>query len=135
MPFSDDVGGRGQEARGLEEASTEVGRLPCSVQTNQSGDSIDQPGIDATTAERITRFAADDWERVVGVVGYVCGSDVDGPSAVSESICQIRQTNSEGRAYFEKRMAEGKTKMEAIRSLKRHVSNAVYRQLLIDAQK
>ncbi len=51
------------------------------------------------------------------------------------AICQIRQTNSEGRIYFEKKVAEGKTKREAIRSLKRHVSNAVYRQLLIDAQK
>jgi transposase len=51
------------------------------------------------------------------------------------AICQIRQTNSEGRTDFERRVAEGKTKMEAIRSLKRHISNAVYRQLLIDAHK
>jgi len=51
------------------------------------------------------------------------------------AICQIRQTNSEGRAYFERKVAEGKTKREAIRSLKRHVANAVYRQLLIDANK
>jgi transposase len=49
------------------------------------------------------------------------------------AICQIRQTDSEGRIHFEKKVAEGKTKREAIRSLKRHVSNAVYRQLLIDA--
>ena len=48
------------------------------------------------------------------------------------AICQIRQTDSEGRIYFEKKVAEGKTKREAIRSLKRQVSNAVYRQLLID---
>ena len=51
------------------------------------------------------------------------------------AICQIRQTNSEGRAYFERKVAEGKTKREAIRSLKRHVANAVYHQLLIDANK
>ena len=51
------------------------------------------------------------------------------------AICQIRQTNSEGRIYFEKKVAEGKTKREAIRSLKRQVSNAVYRRLLIDAEK
>jgi transposase len=51
------------------------------------------------------------------------------------AICQIRQKDSEGRVYFERKVAEGKTKREAIRSLKRHVSNAVYRQLLIDAQK
>jgi len=32
------------------------------------------------------------------------------------AICQIRQTNSEGRIYFERKVAEGKTKREAIRS-------------------
>ena len=41
------------------------------------------------------------------------------------AICQIRQKESEGRVYFERKVAEGKTKREAIRSLKRHVSNAV----------
>jgi len=51
------------------------------------------------------------------------------------AICQIRQTNSEGRIYFEKKVAGGKTKREAIRSLKRHVANVVYRQLLVDAHK
>jgi transposase len=51
------------------------------------------------------------------------------------AICQIRQTDSKGRIYFEKKVAEGKTKREAIRSLKRHVANAVYRQLLVDANK
>jgi transposase len=50
------------------------------------------------------------------------------------AICQIRQANSEGRVYFDRRVAEGKTKKEALRVLKRHVSNAVYRQLLADAQ-
>jgi transposase len=51
------------------------------------------------------------------------------------AICQIRQKDSEGRVYFERKVAEGKTKREAIRSLKRQVSNAVYPQLLIDAHK
>jgi transposase len=49
------------------------------------------------------------------------------------AICQIRQTHSEGRAYFERKVADGKTKKEALRALKRQVSNAVYRQLLLDA--
>jgi transposase len=51
------------------------------------------------------------------------------------AICQIRQKDSEGRAYFERKVSEGKTKREAIRSLKRQISNVVYRQLLIDASK
>ena len=49
------------------------------------------------------------------------------------AICQLRQPHSEGRAYFDRKVAEGKTKKEALRALKRHVSNAVYRQLVIDA--
>ena len=40
------------------------------------------------------------------------------------AICQIRQPHSQGRAYFDRKVAEGKTKREALRSLKRHVSNA-----------
>ena len=51
------------------------------------------------------------------------------------AICQIRQPHSEGRAYFDRKVAEGKTKREALRSLKRHISNAVYRQLVIDAER
>jgi transposase len=48
------------------------------------------------------------------------------------AICQIRQPHSDGRAYFDRKVAEGKTKKEALRALKRHVSNAVFRQLLAD---
>jgi transposase len=51
------------------------------------------------------------------------------------AICQIRKTQSEGRAYFEKKLAEGKTKKDAIRSPKRQISNTVYRQLVLDAQR
>jgi transposase len=46
------------------------------------------------------------------------------------AICQIRQTDSEGRRCYLRRVAEEKTKREAIRCLKRQVSNAVYRQLV-----
>jgi transposase len=48
------------------------------------------------------------------------------------AICQIRNPGTQGRIYFERKVAEGKTKKDAIRSLKRHVSNAVYRKLLDD---
>jgi len=49
------------------------------------------------------------------------------------AICQLRQPHSEGRAYFDRRVAEGKTKKEALRALKRKISNAVYRHLVADA--
>jgi transposase len=51
------------------------------------------------------------------------------------AICQLRQPHSDGRVYFDRRVAEGKTKKEAIRSLKRHISNAVYRHLVADARR
>jgi transposase len=49
------------------------------------------------------------------------------------AICQLRQPPSDGRAYFDRRVSAGKTKKEALRSLKRQISNAVYRQLVADA--
>ena len=51
------------------------------------------------------------------------------------AVTQLRYARSEGRIYFERKVAAGKTKREALRSLKRHVSNAVYRQLLADANR
>ena len=44
------------------------------------------------------------------------------------------QPGTPGRDYFERKVAEGKTKKEALRSLKRQTCNAVYRQLIFDAQ-
>jgi transposase len=48
------------------------------------------------------------------------------------AICQIRQCHSEGRVYFERRLADGKTKKEALRALKRHISNPAFRHLVAD---
>ncbi len=46
---------------------------------------------------------------------------------------QIR-LDTEGRRYYRRKLAEGKTRMEAMRCLKRRISDAVYRQLLADAR-
>jgi transposase len=40
---------------------------------------------------------------------------------------------TEGRAYFDRKKAAGKTSMEAMRSLKRRLSDIVYRQMINDA--
>jgi hypothetical protein len=45
---------------------------------------------------------------------------------------QTSMPTSAGRNYVNRRLAEGKTRAEAIRSLKRHLSNVVYRALLAD---
>jgi transposase len=42
--------------------------------------------------------------------------------------------HSTGRSYYERKLAEGKTPKEALRSLKRRVSDAVFTQLLADAR-
>jgi len=47
---------------------------------------------------------------------------------------QIR-LDTEGRAYYRRKRAAGKTRKEAIRCLKRRISDAVYRQLIADADR
>ena len=50
------------------------------------------------------------------------------------AITQIRHPHSGGRAYYERKVAEGKTHKEALRCLKRRISDAVYARLQADAQ-
>ena len=47
------------------------------------------------------------------------------------AIVQLRN-DTEGRAYYRRKIAAGKTGMEAIRALKRRLSDIVYRQLVAD---
>ena len=48
------------------------------------------------------------------------------------AISQIR-LDTDGRAYYRRKRADGKRPMEAIRCLKRRISDAIYRQLVTDA--
>ena len=48
------------------------------------------------------------------------------------AIVQIRH-DTPGRAYYRRKLAESKTPMEALRCLKRRISDAIYRQLVADA--
>jgi transposase len=50
------------------------------------------------------------------------------------AITQIRHRHSDGRAYYDKKLTEGKTHKEALRSLKRRISNAIYARLQDDAR-
>ena len=47
------------------------------------------------------------------------------------AIVQIRH-DTEGRAYYRRKLAAGKTPMEALRCLKRRLSDVVFRQLVAD---
>jgi transposase len=50
------------------------------------------------------------------------------------AVTQTRSTRSEGRRYYLRKLAEGKSEKEAMRALKRKISDAIYRQVLADAQ-
>jgi transposase len=49
------------------------------------------------------------------------------------AITQLRYSHSDGRAYYEKKLAGGKTHKEALRCLKRRISDAIYARLRADA--
>src|SRR6266568_2386157 len=51
------------------------------------------------------------------------------------AVTQIRYRHSEGRAYYDRKLAEGKTPKEALRCLKRRVSDAIYARLQADARR
>ena len=51
------------------------------------------------------------------------------------AVTQIRNRDSEGRGYYDTKVAAGKTKREAMRALKRRISDRVYRQLVADARR
>jgi transposase len=50
------------------------------------------------------------------------------------AITQIRYRHTDGRAYYDRKIAEGKTHKEALRSLKRRISNVIYARLRADAR-
>jgi len=50
------------------------------------------------------------------------------------AVVQLRHRDSEGRAYFDRKVAAGKTPMEAMRCLKRRLSDIVYHQMILDAR-
>jgi transposase len=49
------------------------------------------------------------------------------------AVTQIRHAHSNGRAYSGKKIAEGKTRKEALRALKRQLSDTIYLRLKADA--
>jgi transposase len=51
------------------------------------------------------------------------------------AVTQIRYRHSPGRAYYDKKLAEGKTGKEALRCLKRQISDAIFACLQADARR
>ena len=51
------------------------------------------------------------------------------------AITQLRHAHSEGRACYDKKRAEGKTSKEALRALKRRISDGLFRRLGVGARR
>jgi transposase len=49
------------------------------------------------------------------------------------AVCQAR-SDAQGGSYYRKKMAEGKSRKEALRCLKRRISDAVFKSLMADLQ-
>ena len=49
------------------------------------------------------------------------------------AICQARH-DTPGRVYYRRKLAEGKSEKEALRSIKRRISDAVYNKLRADSE-
>ena len=49
------------------------------------------------------------------------------------AVVQLRHP-TKGRAYYDRKVAAGKTPMEAMRALKRRLSDVVFRQMMADAR-
>ena len=51
------------------------------------------------------------------------------------AVTQVRHRHSEGRVYYDKKVAEGKTGKEALRALKRRISDALFAAMVADARR
>ena len=76
--------------------------------------------IDASSGQHIRHRLSRAGNRRLNHVLYIAG------------IVQLRHDTA-GRAYYRRKLAAGKTPMEAMRCLRRRLSDAVYRQLAADA--
>jgi transposase len=76
--------------------------------------------IDASSGQHIRHRLSRAGNRRINRVLYMAG------------IVQLRN-DTEGRAYYRRRLQQSKTSMEAMRCLRRRLSDVVYRQLVADA--
>jgi transposase len=75
--------------------------------------------LDASSGDRVRHRLSRAGNRRVNHVLYIA------------AIVQVRH-DTPGRAYYRRKLAEGKTPLEALRCLRRRISDAVYRQLVAD---
>ncbi len=76
--------------------------------------------IDASSGDRVRHRLSRKGNRQINRVVHIMAT------------VQLRN-ETEGRAYYDRRKSEGKTSMEAMRALKRRLSNIVYKTMVDDA--
>ena len=76
--------------------------------------------IDASSGDQVRRRLSRKGNRQINRVVHIMAT------------VQLRN-DTEGRAYYDRRKSEGKTSMEAMRALKRRLSNIVYKTKVDDA--
>ena len=97
-------------------------------------DTGNRPGVTTEQAAEVARLKRENAElrranEILKAAAIFFGAELD-----RAAISQIR-LDTDGRVYHRRKRAEGKKSLEAIRCLKRGISDAIYRQLVEDAQR
>ncbi|HUJ83943.1 MAG TPA: transposase [Candidatus Acidoferrales bacterium] len=79
------------------------------------------PPIDASSGDQVRHRLSRAGNRQINRVLHIM------------AVVQLRNP-TEGRAYYDRKVTTGKTPMEAMRALKRRLSDIVYRQMTLDAR-
>lgn len=96
----------------------DVARFP---DRNHFGSWTGTAPIDASSGEQVRHRLSRAGNRRMNHVLYIAG------------IVQLRH-DSDGRTYYRRKLTQSKTSMEAMRCLRRRLSDVVFRQLVADAQ-
>jgi transposase len=98
----------------------EVGDITRFPDNNHFGSWTGTAPIDASSGDNVRHRLSRGGNRQINRVLHIM------------AVVQLRNP-TEGRAYFDRKKANGKTSMEAMRALKRRLSDVVYRQMISDA--
>jgi transposase len=100
----------------------DVGDIARFANRNRFGSWTGTAPLDASSGEQIRHRLSRAGNRKVNHMIHIAAAT------------QIR-LDTPGRAYYRRKRTGGKTKLEALRCLKRRISDAIYRQLLADARR
>jgi transposase len=112
----------GVEPAGAARILADVGEIARFADRNRFASWTGTAPLDASSGEQIRHRLSRAGNRRMNHVVHVA------------AIVQLRH-DTEGRAYYRRKLAAGKTPMEALRCLKRRLSDVIYRHLVADAKR